>query len=41
MIEKFIIVLKEIDLWGLKVYGELGKLVRERYEEFKAHILSE
>jgi hypothetical protein len=41
VIEKFIIVLKEIDMWGLKIYAETGKLVRDRYEEHKAFILSE
>jgi hypothetical protein len=41
VIEKFIIVLKELDMWGLKVYGDLPKLIRERYEEYKAFILSE
>jgi hypothetical protein len=41
VIEKFIIVLKELDMWGLKVYGDLPRLIRERYEDYKAFILSE
>lgn len=41
VIEKFIIVLKELDMWGLKIYGDLPRLIRERYEDYKSFILSE
>ena len=41
VIEKFIIVLKELDMWGVNDYADLPRLIRERYEEYKAFILSE
>jgi hypothetical protein len=41
VIEKFILVLKELDLWGLNGFGDLHQLIRSRYEYFKSIILSE
>lgn len=40
VIEKFIIVLKELEMWGMNVYADLPRLIRERYEEYKSFILS-
>lgn len=40
VIEKFIIVLKELEMWEMNVYADLPRLIRERYEEYKSFILS-
>lgn len=41
VIERMIMCVKEMELWGMGRYGELGMMVKQRYEEYKSVVLSE
>jgi hypothetical protein len=44
VVDKFILTLKELDLWGLKEYPELNEvhgMIRAKYESLKSLILSD
>ena len=41
VVERMMLLVKEMELWGMGRWVELGELVKARYQEHKAFILSE